>query len=265
MSRFVSVAGERVAELAERCADDGRFSRGRTLFRKGSVSDLAIVEGSVLASVLGSGGHEYETTVSTALASPGVMRQVAQSFDPANPLGIDELIGDGIEICPGEIDLAFACDCPDWDEACKHVVAVMLAFADRVDLDETELLRWRGVDLSNTGSSAEAARPAPASEQKARTAKLSELQTLLGDTAMRARASNDTASGDPASQDRSTSVIEPALAEFLGIDMMLEPIDVSNIAAPAPLFPDAQLGPLADLGPELANALAIISQRLDPS
>ena len=42
----------------------------------------------------------------------------------------------------------------------------------------------------------------------------------------------------------------------------LDPVDVSEIAAPAQLFVDVQLGPLADLGPELAKAVATIIARL---
>ena len=59
------------------------------------------------------------------------------------------------------------------------------------------------------------------------------------------------------------SALEPALAEFLGVDWKLDPVDVSGIAAGAPLFAGIELGPLADLGPELAKALAIITACLE--
>ncbi len=272
MSRFATVAGERVAELAELCADAGRLSRGRTMFRKGSVGELSIIEGSVIASVVGSGGDEYETTVGTALASPSVVRQVVQGYDPANPRGIDDLIDGGIDVCPRESDLAFACDCADWDEPCKHVVALLLALADRVDLDETELFRWRGIDPTDgpDGASPTSRRPtgagategSPQDQQDSRTAKLSELEALLGDTRMRVPA-DDADRQARVDGGRSAPAIDPVYAEFLGIDMTLEPIDVTDIAAPAPLFNDVQLGPLADLGPELAAALGIIVAGLE--
>ncbi len=298
MSRFVSLAGEQVAELADRSAEPGRLSRGRALFRKGSVSDLSIVEGSVIASVRGSEGDDYETTIGTALAPPGVLREVAQAQDPESHRSIEDLIGDGVDVCPRDMDLAFACDCADWDEPCKHVVAVLLAFADRVDLDGAELLRWRGIDLSpaSTGrpvtrevkrertrpatpsrpKAASQARPTPTADPEPelptrsqvwspgaadgpddRTAKLSELEALLGDTVLRVPTAEDE------DQESSSAELEPALAEFLGVGMTIEPIDLSNIAAPAPLFADVQLGPLADLGPELAKALAAIIARLE--
>lgn len=286
MSRFLTRAGEEVAELADLSADEGRLSRGRALFRKGSVSGLSITEGSVTATVRGSQGDRYEATIHTALAPPGVRREVADGSRDGR--SVDDLIDDGIDVCPREIDLAFVCDCPDWDEPCKHVVAVFLAFADRVDLDETELLRWRGIDSSAASGAASPAgsglgneepdvasrpaaqprasrRPTPTERGGAdgmadagdRTAKLSELQSLLGDTALRVPKGHDSENGPP------PSTLEPALAAFLGVDTELVPVDVSGIAAVTPLFASVELGPLADLGPELAKALAIITACLD--
>lgn len=300
MSRFVSLAGSQVAELADRAAEAGRLSRGRTLFRKGSVADLSVSEGSIIASVRGSSGDMYETTVGTALAPPGVVRQLGQARDPENPRSIEDLIGEGLEICPRDLDLVFGCDCADWDEPCKHVVAVILAFADRVDLDEAELLLWRGIDptISRVGDgtvqlpeppterrpgrrwrrpetssdpgSDPSKRAAPhdkdghesgnsSDEDGDRSATLTELEALLGDTVMRVPSSEDPGS------DRVEDQLDPTMAAFLGIGMTIEPIDVSEIPAPAPLFTEVHLGPLADLGPELAKALATIVARTQPS
>lgn len=299
MSRFLTAAAGQVAELAEHAAEEGRLSRGRALFRKGSVSDLTVVEGSVVASVRGSKGDDYQTTISTALAPPGVRREVTDGWRHGQ--SVDDLIGDGIDVCPREIDLAFACDCADWDEPCKHVVALFLALADRVDLDEAELLRWRGLGAAaseagaKTGSGAEAPSSAgsshdepdaptssvagprvsaqPRSMQRGgrpgaseagdetdggdRTARLSELESLLGDTVVRVPAA-DATEAEPAS-----SALEPALAEFLGVGTELDPIDVSNITALPPLFTSVELGALADLGPVLADALATITASLE--
>ncbi len=305
MSRFASMAGEAVSELAERVAEAGRLSRGRALFRKGSVSDLAVGEGSVFASVRGSEGDPYETTVATDLAPPGVIRQMAEAYDPANPMSIDDMIAEGVHVAPRDIDLAFSCDCPDWEEPCKHAIAVLLALADRVDLDEAELLRWRGIDLAaSTGDPAEdsptpsrarsgsgsrsgsrsrsrsgsrstgrarsvadtAPVQPPTSGQRGeedaetdsddRTARLSQLEALLGDTVLRVPPT------DGAGRDEAAAPLDPALADFLGNDMALDPIDVRALATPTPLFADVQLGPLADLAPALGDALAIIADRL---
>lgn len=257
MSRFVSIAGEQMAELVELCAERGRLSRGRALFRKGSVSDLYIIQGSVIGSVRGSKGDDYEATISAVLAPPGVRREVARASEMG--WSIDDLVDEGIEVIPREIDLGFDCDCADWEEACKHVVALFLAFADRVDLDETELLHWRGIDPSvapgtaGAGSGNEEPDVPPRSAD--RTARLSKLESLLGETAMRKPTASE------AEPPRST--LDPALAEFLGVDSELDPVDVSGIATVAPLFASVELGPLADLGPELAKAMAIITTCLE--
>jgi uncharacterized Zn finger protein len=273
MSRFVSRAGEQVAELAELSTDAGRLSRGRALYRKGAVSDLFISEGSVIGSVRGSKGDGYEATISTVLAPPGVRREVARGSEMG--WSIDDLIDDAIDVVPREIDLGFSCDCADWEEACKHVVALFLAFTDRVDLDETELLHWRGIDFSKAAgagsgneepvaaSAAEprvARQPTPIKRREAaeagdRTARLSKLESLLGDTAMRKPTGSKAEPRPP--------TLDPALAEFLGVDSELDPVDVSGIATVAPLFASVELGPLADLGPELAKAMAIITARLE--
>ena len=79
-----------------------------------------------------------------------------------------------------------------------------------------------------------------AAEAGDRTAVLSKLESLLGDTVMRLPTVDDSEAGP------SPSALEPALAEFLGVDWGLGPIDVSGIAAVAPLFAGIELGPGRD-------------------
>ena len=90
-----------------------------------------------------------------------------------------------------------------------------------------------------------------------RTARHSKLESLLGDTVVRLPTVDDS-DAEP-----SPSTHEPALAEFLGVDPELDPVDVSGIAAVAPLVAGIELGPLADLGPELAKAMATITACLE--
>ena len=275
MSRFVSRAGEQVAELAELSAEAGRLSRGRALFRKGSVSDLAIQEGSVTASVRGSKGDDYEATINTAPAPPGVRREVARAAE----LGwsVDELIDDGIEVAPREIDLGFDCDCADWDEACKHVVALSglrrsggsrrgrvapLARSRLLGSVRSRVGEREASSSVPVGGRTTAAQTRPRSTDRRtatdagdRTARLSKLESLLGDTAMRIPTASKAEPSPP--------TVDPALAEFLGVDTELDPVDVSGIPAVAPLFASVELGPLADLGPELAEAVATITARLE--
>ncbi len=41
-------------------------------------------------------------------------------------------------------DLRAACSCPDGENPCKHIAAVLYVFADRLDDDPWILLSWRG-------------------------------------------------------------------------------------------------------------------------
>jgi len=310
MSRHLTTAGAQIAELAAG-AEDGRFSRGRALFRKGSVLDLLVTEGSIVASVRGSEGDPYEVSIGTMPAPAGVRRQVlealaipAESADSglgtSSVVTLDAVIGEGIAVSPRESDLAFSCGCLDWDEFCKHVVAVLLALADRIDLDDTALLTWRSIEMTPAppaGEPGPSATPhqepepspgrvtvtgtgtgtpgAPADDRTSgspddpaddpaddRKARLTELEALLGDTAV--RVGREPAPAEDQDQDQDQARPNPALAEFLGLDRDPVAVDYSaiNVTVPAPLFVDFQLGPLADLGPALADGLAIVTKRL---
>jgi len=51
-------------------------------------------------------------------------------------------------VVPSARDLSFECSCPDWDDPCKHSIAVMIRFAELVAEDPSSLRRWRGLELS---------------------------------------------------------------------------------------------------------------------
>jgi len=104
-------------------SDPNRLSRGRTYARQGAVQDLEVDAGVVRGSVQGSRARPYEVTVRVA---------PADSFDSL------------IALVPTDRDLTFLCSCPDWDDPCKHAVAVMIAFADLVGDDPETLREWRG-------------------------------------------------------------------------------------------------------------------------
>ena len=40
--------------------------------------------------------------------------------------------------------MRFDCTCPDWDDPCKHGVAVLTELAERVAYDPSLLATWRG-------------------------------------------------------------------------------------------------------------------------
>lgn len=111
--------------LAAEMSDPQRSRKGKRYAADGSVIDITIEEGTVVAEVQGSRATPY---VATLEVSPG----------------------DGM---PLRRDLHAHCSCPDddnWnDRICKHVVALMYVFADEL-LIEPELLDvWRANDRTD--------------------------------------------------------------------------------------------------------------------
>jgi uncharacterized Zn finger protein len=177
----VKVEGRKIAdsfwgrswcENLERYSDfANRLPRGRTYVRNGSVVDLKIDKGEILAMVAGS--ELYRIKIEVAPVKP--VRWKAICRDCAGTVGsLVELLqgrlaksvmervcskGDGLFPAPEEIKLS--CSCPDWADMCKHVAAALYGVGARLDekpellfvlrnVDEKELLAGAGRDLSFT-------------------------------------------------------------------------------------------------------------------
>lgn len=259
MSRHHTPAGQQVAELAAKTADAGRLARGRTLFRKGAVRDLFIDGTSIIATVRGSQGDEYSTSVATSPAPPGVIREVGEAA--ADNRTVNELIELGVQVLPRDIDLVFDCSCADWEEPCKHTLAVLLAFADHAEGDPNEILVWRGIEeappvVRQPRAGGEVNDP-PIDDRKE---KISELEALLGASTRRVVDNAPTTDGPD------EPLMHPDLVEFLGLQLELpSPRDPDDVVAAAPLFTHREAGPLAEFGPHLAEAIDLIINLLgDP-
>jgi len=108
--------------------DATRFRRGREYARSGAVTALDIEPGSLHGTVQGSRREPYEVTVRTATVPP----------PPGTAPAMMAVIA------PNAADLWAECSCPDGDTGtCKHVVAVLLSFADEVALRPELLSAWR--------------------------------------------------------------------------------------------------------------------------
>ena len=166
-------------------SDPSRLGRGRTYARQGAVLDLQVEPGQLTASVQGSRSRPYDVTVHVAAAS---------AFDNTAAL------------VPARRDIGFSCTCPDWDDPCKHAVAVMVAFAEHVGADPALLAHWRGK---------------PQRGERAPRA-------VVGSRA--ATATSTTASPpDPETPDPQTTAV---LAEFLGTPTERETPPVSALRPP---------------------------------
>ena len=148
-----------------------RVPRGRTYVRNGSVLDLQIAKGEVVAMVAGSSLYKIKITIAPVKAArwKAICRDCAGAIDSLVELlqgrlakGIMDRVcreGDGLFPSPEEIKLS--CSCPDWADMCKHVAAALYGVGARLDetpellfvlrgVDENELLADAGRDLVRT-------------------------------------------------------------------------------------------------------------------
>src|SRR5216684_4556002 len=164
-----------------------RIPRGRTYARNGSVLDLQIAKGEIVAMVAGSSLYKIKITIAPVKAArwTAICRDCAGAIDSLVELlqgrmakGIMDRVcreGDGLFPPPEEIKLS--CSCPDWADMCKHVAAALYGVGARLDekpqllfvlrgVDESELIAGAGQDLSLTtaapADAAMAASPAKA-------------------------------------------------------------------------------------------------------
>jgi len=147
----------RFVEILESYGLGARMQRGRRYARTGQVVTLEVRTVTIAAQVQGSRRTPYLVTISlpepTAgqwAAIDGAMRSkvgfVARLLAGEVPPDLEDVFATaGVALFPrtwGE--LRADCSCPDWENPCKHIAAVLYLFADRLDADPWLLLAWRG-------------------------------------------------------------------------------------------------------------------------
>jgi uncharacterized Zn finger protein len=151
--------GKSWCDNLERYSDfANRLPRGRTYVRNGSVVDLQIAKGEVLAFVAGSDLYKIRIGITPVKPShwKSICRDCAGSIDSLVELlqgrlakGVMDRVcreGDGLFPSPDEIELS--CSCPDWADMCKHVAATLYGIGARLDQKPELLFVLRGVDES---------------------------------------------------------------------------------------------------------------------
>lgn len=183
--------------LTSGMSDPARLSRGRTYASQGAVIDLHVAAGELTGAVQGSRSMPYKVTAYV---------DRADAFDTRAAL------------VPERRDIHFTCTCPDWDDPCKHAIAVMVTFADEVADDPALLVRWRGGE----------------SDQRAPRA-------IVGSRV-------GTTSAPPAAPDR--NVLDPetrvALTDFLGTPNEIEFEPVARLRPPVAAWGELWAEMLAD-------------------
>lgn len=135
---------------------ENRLPRGRTYVRNGSVVDLQISSGSILALV--SGSELYEVSLTIVPLPKTLWKSVCDDCAGAIDSLVELLQGRfskgtmerlcrqkaGLFPSPGEIRLR--CSCPDSAGMCKHIAAVLYGVGARLDQKPELLFVLRGVD-----------------------------------------------------------------------------------------------------------------------
>ncbi len=109
--------------LVAEVADASRLRRGRDYAHQGAVGPLHVSPGRVEADVQGSVAHPYHTSIEVFQVPVGSGRMIA--------------------LVPGRRDVRFRCTCADLDLPCKHAVALMAQFSQRLAYDPSLFLLWR--------------------------------------------------------------------------------------------------------------------------
>lgn len=150
-----STAADWLTDLAFTQSDNGRMSRGRSYYQGGHVMNLEFVPGSITAKVIGSQPQPFSVDI---MFPPRTDPQLARLPDLISQLdGGIQAVRSG-QFSPDMLKILFGghpykaryyCDCPDKAKVCKHVVATMMAAADRVAVDPGLVFQLRGLNLAD--------------------------------------------------------------------------------------------------------------------
>jgi hypothetical protein len=147
----------RLVALLDSYGLGGRMQRGRRYARQGQLASFHVEPGVVHADVQGSRPTPYSVTVAfTPLtdaqwddvqrAIESTLRFAARLLAGEVPAELEEVFAAaGVALLPARWrDLRASCSCPDHENPCKHIAAVLYVLADRLDDDPWLLLSWRG-------------------------------------------------------------------------------------------------------------------------
>jgi len=147
----------RFTEVLESYGLGARMQRGRRYARTGQVLNLSVSAGVIAAQVQGSRHTPYLVTVSLREPNEAQWRRiddamrakigfVARLLGGELPPDLEEVFNSaGVTLFPSAWeDLRASCSCPDWENPCKHIAAVLYLFADQLDADPWLALALRG-------------------------------------------------------------------------------------------------------------------------
>ena len=144
----------------ERYSDySNRLPRGRTYVRNGSVIDLQIGAGEVLAKVVGSSLYKVGISVTAVPDAQwrAISAECAASIDSLVELlqgrlskaVMERICQPGTGLFPAPREIKLSCSCPDSAVMCKHVAAVLYGVGARLDQQPQLLFQLRRVDAKD--------------------------------------------------------------------------------------------------------------------
>ena len=138
---------------------ENRLPRGRSYVRNGSVIDLKIEPGKVIAQVMGSSLYRTEIRVAALpakqwqaiiQASAGSIASLVELLQgKLSQAVMEQLCQSKTGMFPSPKEIQLDCSCPDWATMCKHVAAVLYGVGARLDEKPALLFTLRQVDASD--------------------------------------------------------------------------------------------------------------------
>ncbi|GGG77699.1 SWIM zinc finger family protein [Corynebacterium pelargi] len=146
-------AGGMLQQFILALADHGRIQRGQEYARQNKVMNLQLRDGQILAEVSGSQLEPFDVALILPYRSTDEIAQISQLLvqerggikrareGDLSPQVLALLLAEHAD------DLRLRCSCPDPNYTCKHVIAVAIEAAQRLQKYPTEVFELRGLNI----------------------------------------------------------------------------------------------------------------------
>ena len=151
--------GKAWCDNLEQYADyESRLGRGKRYVRNGSVIDLKIQKGKILARVQGTRKTPYKVEIRISPLSEercqDILERCGRKLENLEALtggnfpdDMKELFRGKGGLFPEPREISFNCSCPDWALMCKHVAAALYGVGARLDENPLLFFELRGIDV----------------------------------------------------------------------------------------------------------------------
>ena len=134
-----------------------RLERGKRYVRTGTVIDLKIQKGKIIARVQGTRKTPYRVEIRISplteqkceaiLDRCGKIETLERLLSGDFPDEMKELFQGEDGLFPQPSEISFQCSCPDWALMCKHVAAALYGVGARLDMNPALFFELRGIEI----------------------------------------------------------------------------------------------------------------------